>query len=120
MLSGKTLNFIYTYMSNEKIRLISAKEIPEGTALLFTLPSGEEIALFHNQGGFYALNNSCPHQGGPLVAGDVEKGVVTCPWHGWQFSLKTGDCITGGESCTTYQVIEEDGVLYLKTPTPPE
>lgn len=106
-------------MADDKFRLIEAKEVPENSALLFTLPTGEEIALFRTKGAFYALNNSCPHQGGPLVAGDVENGAVTCPWHGWQFSLKTGDCLTGGEPCTTYQVVEEEGVLYLKIPSPP-
>ena len=103
----------------ETVRLIAASEVPEGSSLLFTLPTGEEIALFHEKGQFYALNNSCPHQGGPLVAGEVEGGAVTCPWHGWRFALKSGECLTGGDSCQTYPVIEEDGVLFLRMPSPP-
>lgn len=51
---------------------------------------GKEIALFNCDGKFYALNNTCLHQGGPLGEGSLEGTVVTCPWHGWQFDVTTG------------------------------
>jgi nitrite reductase (NADH) small subunit/3-phenylpropionate/trans-cinnamate dioxygenase ferredoxin subunit len=51
---------------------------------------GIEIALFNIEGEFYAVDNLCPHEGGPLVAGTVEGMVLTCPWHRWKFHLKTG------------------------------
>jgi len=51
---------------------------------------GIEIALFNVNGDFYALDNLCPHEGGPLVAGTVGGRVLTCPWHRWQFDLRTG------------------------------
>lgn len=51
---------------------------------------GSEIALFNINGFFYAVDNLCPHEGGPLVAGSVSGMVLTCPWHRWQFHLKTG------------------------------
>ena len=41
-----------------------------------------------------AINNVCPHRGGPLAEGTVEGGKVVCPWHQWEFDLATG---TGGE-----------------------
>jgi NAD(P)H-dependent nitrite reductase small subunit len=51
---------------------------------------GAQIAVFNVDGTFCAINNICPHRGGPLGEGDVQGTVVTCPWHGWQFDVKTG------------------------------
>lgn len=51
---------------------------------------GHEIALFNVNGTFYALNNACPHRGGPLGEGFLEGEIVTCPWHGWKFDVTTG------------------------------
>jgi nitrite reductase (NADH) small subunit len=64
-------------------------EIVPGRARVFYL-RGIEIALFNVNGDFYAVDNLCPHEGGPLVAGTVGGRVLTCPWHRWQFDLKTG------------------------------
>ena len=59
------------------------------------LPS--DWALFNVDGTFYALDGVCPHQGGPLGSGEVHNCIVTCPWHGWQFDVRTGqhqqDCL---------------------------
>ena len=52
--------------------------------------NGEEIALFNVNGEFFATGNTCPHRGGPLGEGYLEGDVVTCPWHGWRFNVKTG------------------------------
>jgi len=52
--------------------------------------NGTEIALFNVEGQFYAITNTCPHRGGPLGEGSLEGDVVTCPWHGWRFNVKTG------------------------------
>lgn len=51
---------------------------------------GREVALFNVGGRFHAIENTCPHRGGPLGEGDLEGAVVTCPWHGWQFDVATG------------------------------
>jgi len=54
--------------------------------------NGQRIALFHVGGRYYALEASCPHEGGPLADGIVEGVRVICPWHGYDFHLKTGEC----------------------------
>jgi nitrite reductase (NADH) small subunit/3-phenylpropionate/trans-cinnamate dioxygenase ferredoxin subunit len=54
---------------------------------------GREFALFHLEGQFYAIDNTCPHRAAPLGAGYLERGCVYCPMHGWQFDVKTGACI---------------------------
>lgn len=48
------------------------------------------VALFNVEGQFYALDGVCPHQGGPLGKGCLTGHLVTCPWHGWQFDVRTG------------------------------
>lgn len=52
--------------------------------------AGVPVALFNVGGVFYALDNTCPHRGGPLGEGLVDGETVICPWHNWQFSVKTG------------------------------
>jgi nitrite reductase (NADH) small subunit len=48
------------------------------------------VALFNVEGTIYALDGVCPHQGGPLGKGHIVGRIVTCPWHGWQFDVSTG------------------------------
>jgi len=52
--------------------------------------SGTDVALFNVGGEFFAISNTCAHRGGPLGEGFLEEDVVTCPWHGWRFNVKTG------------------------------
>ena len=52
--------------------------------------NGEEVGLFNVDGQFYAIGNTCPHKGGPLGEDFLEENIVTCPWHGWRFDVKTG------------------------------
>lgn len=48
------------------------------------------VALFNVDGEYFALDGICPHQGGPLGKGPLRGCVVTCPWHGWQFDVRSG------------------------------
>jgi nitrite reductase/ring-hydroxylating ferredoxin subunit len=48
------------------------------------------VALFNVGGEFYALDGVCPHQGGPLGKGCLSGPILTCPWHGWQFDVRSG------------------------------
>lgn len=80
-------------------------EIPPGERKIVEV-AGRTIGVFNVGGEFYALRNTCPHQGGPLCQGRVSgflmarvpgeysytrRGeIVRCPWHGWEFDIKTG------------------------------
>ena len=76
--------------------------------------SGHSIALFNLKGKFYAIDNHCLHRGGPLADGHVEGSMVTCPWHAWQFDVKTGECHTmPGEGQKSYKVKIENGEVYV-------
>lgn len=80
-------------------------DIPEGGSLLVTA-GRREIGIYRVKGEFYALLNRCPHLGGPLCSGQVVTDIVspkpgevranpgrtfvTCPWHNWEFDVRTG------------------------------
>ncbi|MCP9469473.1 MAG: Rieske 2Fe-2S domain-containing protein [Nitrospira sp.] len=49
------------------------------------------IALFNVDGTFYAIDNTCPHAGGPLGEGRLDGTIVECPWHGWKFDVASGE-----------------------------
>jgi len=76
---------------SEWIRVAAADEVPADTGKLVEV-DGQEIALFKSNGEVCAIHNLCPHAGGPLSEGGVREGHVMCPWHAWEFNLKTGEC----------------------------
>jgi len=99
------------------IKLANTNEIPNGTAKTVTTPDGTEIALFNIEGEIYALNNSCPHLGGPLGDGEISDCQITCPWHGWQFDIKTGACENiPGEKAAKIAIEVVNGEILLKAP----
>lgn len=53
------------------------------------------IALVNIDNTFYAVDGVCGHAGGPLCRGEIvaEEKVITCPWHGWEYDLKSGECL---------------------------
>ena len=53
---------------------------------------GQEILLVNIKGTIYAVENECPHQGSPMGGGIVKEGSISCPRHGYRFSLKDGSC----------------------------
>lgn len=88
----------------------SPDEISEGSPLVADV-EGEEIAVFYEDGEYFAVNNVCPHQGGPLGNGKVEEKCVYCPWHGWGFDIESGDHAHSDHSVETYPVtVEGDDV----------
>ncbi len=72
-----------------------------------------ELALVSTASGLFALDNLCPHTGGPLGEGLVQGGTITCPLHAWQFDCASGKCLTEKRPCQqTYPVrIDGDQVL---------
>ena len=64
-------------------------EIPEGEGRPFVV-GDQMVAVFHQGGQYYAMDDSCPHQGAPISDGDLCDKVVTCKWHGWRFHLEDG------------------------------
>lgn len=68
------------------------------------------IALVRTSNGYCALDNACPHAGGPLSEGSIENGLIVCPWHGREYNLATGEC-EGFAPVATYPVeLRADGI----------
>lgn len=93
--------------------LDNKKELPEGRVKTVTA-AHKGICLTHFEGKFSALDNRCPHQGGPLGEGSIENGMLRCPWHGWDFHPCTG-LPPGGydDGIETFEVKEEDNAIYI-------
>jgi nitrite reductase/ring-hydroxylating ferredoxin subunit/multimeric flavodoxin WrbA len=106
--------------------LCTIKELSPGASRQFSLSNDKgtkkiQIALFNVNGRFYCISNKCQHQGGPLSEGtlDEEKKVVTCPWHGWKYSIIDGKAPhKGGDSVDSYETkVIEDKVYVNFIPT---
>jgi nitrite reductase/ring-hydroxylating ferredoxin subunit len=89
-------------------RFPGAAGIPAGTCRAFSV-GRYEVAVFNVAGQLFALENSCPHQGGPLADGWLEGPLVTCPWHGWCFNVTNGKMTLGDFACVTRFAVERDG-----------
>jgi 3-phenylpropionate/trans-cinnamate dioxygenase ferredoxin subunit len=115
----------------ERVVIGAVADIPPGGRQLVTV-KGREIGVFNVEGSFFALLNYCPHRAGPLCRGRLrplvvpdgvygldyerEGEILKCPWHQWEFDLRTGQALCDESlRVRTYQVVQEDGqvVLYL-------
>ncbi len=71
------------------IRIARVEDCPPGSSRELVVED-RIVALYNVAGRFHALDGVCPHQGGPLGKGSLQGCIVTCPWHGWQFDVTTG------------------------------
>ncbi len=72
------------------VKVASTSDIPAGEGRCFEVKD-QQVAIFNVDGTFYALENVCPHQGGPLGEGELDGKTVTCPWHAGDFDVTTGE-----------------------------
>ncbi|MCZ6636030.1 MAG: Rieske (2Fe-2S) protein [bacterium] len=119
--------------NSNKHRHVVAKvdELPPGERKIVKI-SGREIGVFNVHGEFYALRNVCPHKGGPLCKGRIrplivsaggtdvayerEDEILKCPWHQWEYDIKTGEALFGSNlRVRTYSVCQEDDDVVLYT-----
>lgn len=71
------------------VKMATLDDLPPGSSREVE-HEGRIYALFNVEGVISAIDGLCPHQGGPLADGPIEGTLVTCPWHGWQFDVRTG------------------------------
>ncbi len=98
------------------IDVAATSDLPSGRARAFTV--GEHrIAVCHTAKGFFAVDNTCPHRGGPLAEGDLIGDEIVCPWHLWGFDVASGLCPGNADmSVITYEVRIEDERILVKEP----
>jgi nitrite reductase/ring-hydroxylating ferredoxin subunit len=99
----------------ELVTVAKTTELGSGQAKAVQV-KGQTIALFNIGGTYYAIDDTCTHQGGPLSEGEVEGTTVTCPWHGAQFNLTSGAALTppAPEGVKSYKVRVEGEEIQLE------
>ncbi len=119
-------------MAGTEHRVAHISEIPDDEAFI-TEVAGRPVGIFKVDGELFAVRNRCPHRGAPLARGTIEgtmlptcrpgelnygmdNQVLKCPWHGWEFDLRTGQCLFGvsDRRATTYNVRLENDYVYLE------
>jgi nitrite reductase/ring-hydroxylating ferredoxin subunit len=102
---------------SEYLPVATLDEIPPGERKIVTV-GRREIAIFNVAGTLYAIENLCPHQGGPLGEGWLDGMLLTCPWHGWCFDLESGAMTLGDFSVAETFDVRTDGSIVLVASEP--
>ena len=99
---------------SELLKICSKNELPAlGQAKEFS--AGARVLCIANVDGVIrALDNECPHRGGPLAEGMIEDGKVICPWHAWAFEAATGASDGSQERVAVYPVSYEGDGVFVK------
>ena len=98
------------------ITVAHVDEIPPGTCRTVEI-QGIFLALCNVNGTFRAVDNTCPHAGGPLGEGSLDGELLECPWHGWRFNVRTGERAENPEitvACLEVRVLGNH--VQVKTP----
>jgi nitrite reductase/ring-hydroxylating ferredoxin subunit len=98
--------------ASERVLTARADVLASGRAVLDA--GDREIVVLEVDGEFHAFDNACPHQGNPLVDGEVLGDVLECAYHGWRFDLATGACLVGDEAARRYPVELVGGELRIR------
>ncbi len=93
------------------LKTLSLDELPEGRVKSVTC-GRQTVCMTHHEGHYAALDNRCPHQGGPLGEGSIENGWLRCPWHGWDYDPLRGTSPAGhADGVEVYPIeVRADGV----------
>jgi 3-phenylpropionate/trans-cinnamate dioxygenase ferredoxin subunit len=99
----------------EFVRVAMAAELPPGDKKLIDIDD-RAVALFNIDGTFYAIDDVCTHDGGPLALGELHGCEIECPRHGARFDVRTGAalCMPAFEPVQTHQVKVEDGAVFVR------
>ena len=98
----------------ERHRLAAVDEVAPGSGKE-CVAAGRIIALFNVDGEFHAIDGICAHAGGPVGNGALAGNIVTCPWHGWQYNVESGQhCLTPTICQQSFPVTVEDGEVFVE------
>lgn len=99
------------------VKVCALEDLPIGLGRAFNI-GGRTLALFRTRGGrIFAVDNRCPHKGGPLAEGMLAGDAVVCPLHAFRFELANGTCDQPG-TCpiATYPVTQEADDVFVSLP----
>ncbi len=115
-------------MSEQKHFVERVEEFPPGTRRIVEI-NGRSIGVFNVNGNYVAILNLCPHEFAPVCLGRVsgttlpsvpneftwgrEGEILACPWHGWEFDLLNGECLTDRRRLHRFPVVIENAMVYI-------
>ena len=101
----------------ELITVATLSDLPPGSGRQADA-AGRPVALFNVDGTIYVIHGTCTHRGGPLGEGALDGTVVTCPWHGAQFDVTTGQVVgpPASQSVPVYTVVVEGDRIKVAVP----
>ena len=99
------------------VRAARLQDLPAGEARLVEL-QGTRVVLARVGDRVYACGDACAHRGGPLSEGKLSGARLACPWHGWHYDVRTGECLFPGrgERIPTYAVRIDGGEVWVEVP----
>jgi pyruvate oxidase len=97
------------------VRVAAAAELSSGRMIVVEI-EGRDVVVVNDDDRYYALDNRCPHLGGPLGKGRLEEGAIVCPWHGWRWDPKSGRAVWPQVDwrAFSYPVVVEDGQILVR------
>ena len=100
-----------------EVRAAALADLAPARPVAVTL-NGTRVALVRVGERVHALGDVCAHQGGPLSEGRLTWARLTCPWHGWMYDVRTGQCLmpTRGGAVPSYSVRVEGGDVWVDVP----
>jgi 3-phenylpropionate/trans-cinnamate dioxygenase ferredoxin subunit len=103
-------------IERKSVAVAQADDIPEGGRKIVDV-DGASIGVFHHNGKWIALRNSCLHRGGPVCAGELDGDTLTCPWHGYQYDVNTGRLLLDPSAkLDSYAVEVRAGQVFVTVP----
>ena len=98
-----------------RVRAAGLDDLPLDRPILVEI-EGRRIALVRRGNAVHALDDACPHAGGPLSEGTVSGDTLACPYHGWVWSLETGACVAPERDArvTAYRTHVEHGEVWIE------
>ena len=106
-------------MSNKNLKwwpVLEDKDFLAAGRVMTVTADNKQICLTHFEGNICALDNHCPHQGGPLGEGSIEKGLLRCPWHGWDYHPCNGKAPGFDDGVESYPVKIEGQQVFVGLP----
>lgn len=99
-----------------RVRVGQAGDVPVGEGRVIEA-DGRTLAVFNVDGTLYALDNACPHRGGPLGDGDLDGRLVACPWHAWRWDVTSGaNANNPAVRVPCFPVTVEAGAIFVDLP----
>lgn len=104
-------------MTHDFKKTLKVSEVPLGQMKTVEFEN-DTVCIVNVEGKFYAINNVCTHEGGPLAEGTLSEFEVECPWHGARFDVRTGEVKSppAESPVSTYEIkVDQDDIWIRKS-----